>query len=208
MADETTPIVQQSTIVKKHMIAVFLDTGNDISNPNFTRIKKSVEFSLALNPETVVYDYIADESPTEELDKYKPSISQPLTMYKGEPDFDMIFDRFFNLDVGLEAHARVMLVFMFDGTPEKGYKAWESDCVISIDTLDSVASQITFNVLFGGTVRKGLATMVDGKPAFTEGIPEEPVTPPSPPDAGGEDNSGGSGTDTEEPTGLSGYSTY
>lgn len=194
MPEKTTPVVQPSTIVKKHMIAVFLDTGNDLANPNFVRIKKSVEFSLALNPETVVYDYIADESPTEELDKYKPSISQPLTMYKGEPDFDMIFDRFFNLDVGLDAHARVMLVFKFDGTPEKGYKAWESDCVISIDTLDSVASQITFNVLFGGTVRKGIATMVDGKPTFTEGIPEEPVTPPSPP---GTDSGSNDSTDTE-----------
>lgn len=173
--------VQQSTIVKKHMIAIFLDTGNDIESPNFTRIKKSTEFTLAMNPETVTYDYIADESPTEELDKYKPSISQPLTMYKGEPDFDMIYDRFFNMYVGLEAHARVMLVFMFDGDETSGYKAWESDCVLSIDNLDSVASQITFNILFGGTVRKGTATMTDGKPTFTEN------TSSTPPSSGGED---------------------
>lgn len=174
--------VQQSTIVKKHMIGVFLDINNDIEAPQFVRIKKSTEFTLAMNPETVTYDYIADESPTEELDKYKPSISQPLTMYKGEPDFDMIYDRFFNMNVGLEAHARVMIVFMFDGDTETGYKAWESDCVLSIDNLDSVASQISFNILFGGTVRKGIAKMADGVPTFTENSDT-----PTPPDAGSED---------------------
>lgn len=175
--------VQQSTIVKKHMIGVFLDINNDIESPQFVRIKKSTEFTLAMNPETVTYDYIADESPTEELDKYKPSISQPLTMYKGEPDFDMIYDRFFNMNVGLDAHARVMIVFMFDGDADAGYKAWESDCVLSIDNLDSVASQISFNILFGGTVRKGIAKMADGVPTFTENSD----TPVQPPETGGEE---------------------
>lgn len=35
-----------------------------------------------MNPTETEYDYIADENPTTEVDSYKPSIDQDLTMYK------------------------------------------------------------------------------------------------------------------------------
>lgn len=144
----------KSEMVKKWKIAPFLYSGS-----KWVRIKKSTAFDLALNPETQDFDYIADESPTTELMKYKPSINQSLTMYKGEEDYEMIFDHFYNLHVGSDAKTKVLLVFFQEEDTDGSYKAWESDCVISVNDLNSVDSTLTFDVLFGGTVRKGKATV-------------------------------------------------
>lgn len=158
-------------MVKKWKIAPFLDKGTALA-PDWVRIKKSTAFDLALNPETQDFDYIADESPTTELMKYKPSLNQALTMYKGEPDYEMIFNHFYNLHVGSDAKSKILIVFFQESTEVEGteyYKAWKSDCVISINDLNSVDSTITFDALFGGTVDKGYITIEDGKPVFTSG---------------------------------------
>ena len=77
-------------MVKKHQIALMLNKGASTS-PVWTRIKKSTELTISMNPETEENDYIADESPTTELKNYKPSIDQDLTMMKGEDDYEMMF---------------------------------------------------------------------------------------------------------------------
>ena len=154
-------------IIKKHLIALYLNKGTP-QTPEWFRIKKSTALSLALNPETKDYDYIVDESPTTELDKYKPTINQALTMYKGEEDYEEVFRRFFNLSVGNDAKTEVLIVFMAEDTAENTFKAWKSECVISISEMNAVDSTLTFDILFGGTTKKGTATVSDGVPAFTE----------------------------------------
>lgn len=72
-------------LVKKHKIGLFLDPGT-----GYKRIKKSETLTISMNPEENEYDYIADENPTTEVDRYKPSIDQDLTMYKGEDDYEMV----------------------------------------------------------------------------------------------------------------------
>jgi len=170
-------------IVKKHLIAPFLNSAIDDTtklvdktNPNWLRICKTASFDLTLNPETEDYDYISDENPTTELKSYKPSFNTPLVMYKGEADYDFVFGKFFNLDVGSEAKSEVLIVFFQEplDTPAEGetnvvFKAWKSDCIISVNDLNSVDSTITFDVLFGGTVKKGYVTVDNGVPTFTEG---------------------------------------
>ena len=150
-------------IVKKHKIALFLN-GMD----GFKRIKKSEELTISMNPEEVEYDYIADENPTTELDKYKPSIDQDLTMYKGEDDYEMIFPYFYEMRTGSEAHTDCMVVFMQEEEAGGGYKAWQTDSVISVQDLTAVDKKLDFKILFGGTIQKGTATMVSGNPTFTE----------------------------------------
>ena len=49
-----------------------------------------------------------------------------------------------------------------------GYKAWETDSVISVQDLNAVDKKLNFKVLFGGTIKKGIATVVDEVPTFTE----------------------------------------
>ena len=158
-------------MVKKHLVGLFIDIGNSTTTPNFRRIKKATELTISMNPETQTFDYSADESPTTELDKYAPSIDQPLTMYEGEDDFKMLFNRYFYMNTGTEAHARVMLVYMFAGDTTNGYLAHESDCILQISEMNPVDSTLTMNITFGGTVRKGVATMENGIPTFTEGVP-------------------------------------
>ena len=48
-------------MVKKHQIALMLNKGTSTS-PVWTRIKKSTELTISMNPETEENDYIADES--------------------------------------------------------------------------------------------------------------------------------------------------
>lgn len=164
-----------SGIVKKYKIAPFLNKGTDLL-PDWVRIKKSTAFDLAMNPVTQEYDYIADESPTTELMQYKPSLSQALTMYKGEADYDLIFSKFFNLSTGDDAKSKILLVFFQESSGtgvNETFKAWQSDCVLSVTNLNGVESTITFDVAFGGTVKKGTVKITDGKPVFTETV----VTP-------------------------------
>lgn len=154
-------------IVKKHLIALYLNAGT-AQTPEWFRIKKSTALSLALNPEQKEYDYIVDESPTTELDKYKPSINQALTMYKGEADYEFVFERFYKLSVGEEAKTECLVVFMQETEGENTFKAWKTDAVISVSELNAVDSTITFDILFGGTTKKGTATVSDGVPSFSE----------------------------------------
>ena len=58
--------------VKKYEVALFLK-GKGATD--YTRIKKATELKLEFGASTQEYDYIADENPTIELDKYKPEIS-------------------------------------------------------------------------------------------------------------------------------------
>ena len=150
-------------MVKKHKIALFLKPDNA-----YKRIKKSESLTISMNPEEVTYDYIADETPTTEVDKYNPSIDQDLTMYKGDEDYEMIFPYFYEMKTGSDAHVSCMVVFMQEEASGGGYKAWETDSVISVQDLNAVDKKLNFKVLFGGTIKKGIATVVDEVPTFTE----------------------------------------
>lgn len=102
--------MEEAKIVKKHMIGLWIDDDKG----EWCRIKKSTAIDIAFNPETVERDYIVDENPTTEIDKYKPSLNQALTMYKGEPDFDTLYPLAYRLPTGKAAKRRVLIGFIFD----------------------------------------------------------------------------------------------
>lgn len=155
-------------MVKKHLIGLFLNEGTS-SVPVWKRIKKSTELTISMNPETEDFDYIADENPTTELIKYKPSIDQDLTMYKGESDYEMMWPYFYETRTGSKAHKECLIAFMQEGNPETGYSAWKTDSVISVQDLNAVESKLNFQVLFGGDLKKGLATKTGDTITFIEG---------------------------------------
>lgn len=160
------------TMVKKYHVALFINTGTP-SVPVWKRIKKSTDNTITMNAETNTFDYIADESPSMEIDRYSPSLSQPVTMYKGEDDFEFFFDKFFAQAVGADAHAEVLIVFYSHVTAGTTYKAWKSDCVLVLDNMNPVESTITANVNFNGTTDKGTATVTAGVPVFTGAVSAE-----------------------------------
>jgi hypothetical protein len=145
--------VSNGTMLKKHHVGLWLN-GGTYEAPKWVRIKKSTENTITMNAETRDVDYIVDENPTTILDKYKPSLSQPIIMYKGEPDFEFVFDKFFKQSVGADAEGEVLIVFYgADGGTGRA-KAWRSKCIFTIDSLNPVDSTITVGINFAGTTEK------------------------------------------------------
>lgn len=157
-------------MIKKHLVAPFMNTGT-VENPVWTRIKKSTELTIAMNPETEEFDYISDPAPTTELKEYKPSIEQPLKMIEGEPDFQFFWEMFKARKVGNDAKKELMLVYMFDksneGTeqaPDYYYAAWKVMTTVTFDEMNCNDSQLQFTLGFGGDVADGYMHM-SGTPA-------------------------------------------
>lgn len=154
-------------MIRKHLIGLFLNGGTS-EKPDWVRVKKATRLTLAMNPETEDYDYIADEVPTTELKRYKPSIDEDLTMYKGEKDYEMIWPYFYEMRTGSDAHVECMVVFMQEPAEGGGYLAWKTDAVLSVQDLNAVDSKLDFQVLFGGEVAKGTATKSGDAISFAE----------------------------------------
>lgn len=167
-------------MIKKHQIGLFLNTGTSSGSPTWTRVKKSTELTIAMNPETEDVDYIADESPTTELKQYKPSIEQPLKMIKDEPDFEAVWPRFYDMKTGDEAKMDVLVVFIFDkdgSGASATYKAWKTRALVTFNELNGVDSELSFDINFGGTIERGTCTLTgtapDLSPTFTAAGSEE-----------------------------------
>ena len=152
-------------IVKKYHVALFLNKGTPES-PDWFRIKKSTDNTITMNATTNDYDFIADEIPTTILEHYDPSLSQPLTMVKGQPDYEYFFSKFFAQDTGNDAVTEILIVFFNELTSGTSYKAWKSECSLVFDNMNPVESTITANINFSGTTAKGTATVTNGVPVF------------------------------------------
>ena len=153
------------TMIKKYHVALFLN-GGTTTVPDWKQIKKSTDNTITMNAETQTFDYITDESPTTEINRYAPSLSQPITMYKGEPDYEFVFDKFFNQAVGADAHSDILIVF-YGADDSSAYKAWKASCILQIDNMNPVESTITATITFNGTTDKGTVVVTDGVPVFT-----------------------------------------
>lgn len=154
--------------VKKYEVVPFLKTKG---SQDYVRIKKSTELKLDFGADTQKYDYISDENPTTELEKYKPEISGlPLTMYKEEPDFALIWDLAYNLKIGGDAVAELLLVYKFDEDAAKTgtWKSWNVPATVVVKTLDAVEGKIEFDLQMRGTIARGTVTESSGKPVFKE----------------------------------------
>ena len=97
-------------LIKKTKVVPFINTGTE-ALPKWTPIKKSTSFTLAMNPQTKTFDFISSENPQNEVDSYQPSLSQSLTMFKDEPDYQAIFDILYNRSTGKDAHRDALIVF-------------------------------------------------------------------------------------------------
>lgn len=156
--------------VKKHQIALFLNFGT-AQAPKYVRIKKSTELTLNFDPQTEDYDYIADESPTTDLERYAPKIEGlPLTMYKGEPDFDALWEYAYNLKTGGDSTTDMLLVYKFDEDAKTTgqWKAWKAGCAVVIKQLNAVDGTLEVDFPMRGTILRGTVKQgTDDAPTFT-----------------------------------------
>lgn len=163
-------------LIKKTKIVPFINTGTS-EIPTWTQIKKSTSFTLTMNPQTKTFDFISSETPQNEIDSYQPSLAQSITMFKGEPDYEAIFDMLFHRATGADAHRDALIVFYKETgsyTPaEPGesiavYKAWKIDALVVINQLDSVNENIDFDLNLND-IENGAVTVSDGAPTFIAG---------------------------------------
>lgn len=164
-------------LVKKTKIVPFINTGTS-STPSWTQIKKSTTFTLSMNPQTKTFDFISSETPQNEVDSYQPSLAQSLTMFKGEPDYEAIFDMLFNRVTGADAHRDALIVFYKETgsytpsgseTPVTVYKAWKIDALVTINQLDSVNENIDFDLALNEIENGAVSIGTSGAPTFTAG---------------------------------------
>lgn len=162
---------EQTQLIKKHLIRPFLNKGTS-EVPNWVQIKKATEFTRTMNPQTEERDYIADEHPTTEVMDYKPSENLSITMYKGEPDFELFYDLYKKRAIGSEAQKEFLLVNIFDSSTVAEttyYYAEKTNASITVEEMNATGKSLSCNVYENGTPVKGYVTIEAGVPTFTEG---------------------------------------
>ena len=154
-----------STMTKltKDQFIPFLDTAEDstFAESEWTRIDLSTIFDLAVNPQSESMDYICYKNAVEEVISNQPELPQEIALYEGNPMYDYIAEKLYNLPVGDEC--KVPFLLCFGGTSAR---AWRGICTLLLDTLSTTDGKITFSLKFGGDIELGTYTISDGEPTF------------------------------------------
>ena len=116
-------------LIHKTKFVPFIDVSKT-SSPSWVQIKKSTTYSLAFNPQTKTFDFISSENPEEEIDSYQPALSQSLTMFDDEPDFQTVFKMAYHLPTGGDAHRNVLLVFYASKQDVNTYALTEDEDIV------------------------------------------------------------------------------
>ena len=159
--------------ITKDKVVPFLDISGTINKggtwaPAWKRIDKSTIFDLAFNPQSATEDYIAYETPIEEISGYQPELPQEIALYRGNTIYDYIEDLCYNLEVGDALIVPMLLMWppQADGT----IRAWQvKDCRLLLSNYNSVDGKVTFTLKLGGTYDRGTVTVNDGTPTFVAG---------------------------------------
>lgn len=112
-------------LVKKYKIGLWIyDEAGEVP----VRVEKSTALDISLNPTVNTRDYIVDQHPTNEIDDYAPTLNQAITMYKGNPDYELLFPQAYDLPTGGKAKRNVLIVFMQEPVVRDSYTlqtAWQ-----------------------------------------------------------------------------------
>lgn len=161
--------ITELTTWEKHMIKIFIGFGASAGAGAgawaYARLGKSTVFDIAMNPETETFDFIEDETPTELLKQYKPSMAQEIYLAEGEPAFDELFQMYLKKPVGTQAVRPAMIVYPKKGVAEKSFIAQQLNATISFNNFNPVDKKLTFDMKFANIVN-GEVTFTNDKPEF------------------------------------------
>ena len=147
--------------ITKNMCIPFIDVSENDA-PIWKRIDKSTIFEIEMNAKTESCDYISQETPTEEIVSYAPSMNQEIATYRGNPIYETMFRRFYECST---AHGRSLICFPEDGSGQK--KAWlVEDTAFVLSAMNWAEGKITWSMRFGGDIQRGTYTVSDGVPSF------------------------------------------
>jgi hypothetical protein len=135
----------------------------------WARIGKSTIFDLVLNAQTEENDFIENEMTVTDVMSYRPELAQELQANKGDPAFDYLYDKFYNLPTGEDVKENMLIVFDGnDGTADAPkYRAWNAMATLKLDHFDSVAEKIYFSLSIY-QIERGTAAVNNGTPEFTK----------------------------------------
>ena len=143
----------------------FIDTSDTAGSsswvPTWKQIDLSTVFALNPNPQEESYDYICYESAVTEVTSYQPELPQEIALYEGNPVYDFLFEKFFNMASGA---LTVPVLMCFGGSAKK---AWQlRNATITLGELNTVDGKLNFTLNLGGSREKGTYTITEGVPVF------------------------------------------
>lgn len=156
--------------IKRTEFATFLNIGTAAA-ANYARMGKGITGqTVSYNPTVNTEQYIDENSATNSLDAYAPSINTPQTCYAGEPVFEYVDGLRRARAIGADAETDVLLVYIYSqaGTGNT-YNAEKCKCTISIEEFGGDAGNpvsITYTLNLNGDPEIGTATITDGKVTF------------------------------------------
>ena len=163
------------SLINRTKIVPFINTGTE-SAPAWMQFKKSTSFNLALNPVTKTYSFISEENEVEEITGYKPSLPQEIVMFKGEPDYDAMFDLLYHRYTGAQAHKQVLIAFYQEErkyTPSGGeektiFMGWLVDALVKVNNLDTENEHIAVDLALNH-IDECAIEIVNKKPTVIKG---------------------------------------
>lgn len=157
---------------KKNQVAIYVSNKGIDALDGFLRVAKSTANTITMNGETETFDYIDAEKPSTELKQYSPSMDHDIAMYKGNPDYEWAFEKFYYGDVGDKAKGTVLVVFMDHPESAGVYKAFVSEATFTVTSMDAVTGVINMSIAFNGDPVFGVVSG-SGTPSFSP-APAEP----------------------------------
>ena len=144
-----------------------------LDNAEFIRIGKSTTHTVSANPTTNTYDYIDQEQPTTELEKYSYAMDHDIATYKGNPDYEWAFEKFYYADVGDNSKGIVLIVFTDHEQPAGVYKAFVSPATFSVSSANYGEGVINVSIAFNDAPTVGIVKG-KGTPKFVRS-PDAPT---------------------------------
>lgn len=151
--------------ITKNLCKIFIDVSDGSAEAEWKQIDKSTVLDLAMNAETESMDYISMETAVEEIKAYKPSMDQEIATYKGNPIYEFMFDKFYNIEI---VTLKTLICFPphGDGETKQAWIVPLTTCVLN--NMNYVDGKLSWSMKFGGDIQRGTYTIgTDGTPTFT-----------------------------------------
>ena len=157
--------------IKRSEFASFLNTTPG-ATATYNRMGKGVTGqTVSYNPTVNTEQYIHEDSATNSVEAYAPSINTPQTCYAGEPVFEFIDGLRRKRAIGADAETDILLVYIYKKKNETAYEAEKCKCAISIEDFGGDAGNpvsITYTINMNGDPEYGVATITDGSVNFSK----------------------------------------
>lgn len=155
---------------KTSAIAVFLKTGGTATTPVWSRVAKQSELGISYNVETTEENYIDEDGPTTEAERYTVSFDGEYIAIGGDKVFEFLDSIRLARATGTAAQTDLLIVYKFrkDGS---NFAAELSNCTVAISEFGGEGgggkAHISYTITLNGDATQGTATIDNSGPTFT-----------------------------------------